>query len=58
MAFLRIKGKSKPIPKYSNLAVWDENILAKQGEKFEYGGVRIELVKSEDFDSIRLTKLD
>lgn len=57
MAFLRTKDNSKLIPKYSNLAVWDENIIAKQGEKFEYGGVQIELTKSGNFDSIKVTKL-
>jgi len=58
MAFLRIKGKLKPVPKFNNLAVWDENIYAKQGEKFEFGDIRIELTKSGDFDSITISKLN
>lgn len=57
LAFLRIKNPDHAVPKYSNLAMWDENIIAYQGDRFEYGNVRIELIKSAGFDTIKLSKI-
>lgn len=56
LAFLRIKGTTHPVPKNSNLAVWDENIIAYQGDSFEFENVRIELIKSSGYDSIKVSK--
>jgi hypothetical protein len=57
LSFLRIKKASHPVPKYSNLAVWDENIIAYQGDYFEYGNIRIELIKSDGYDTVKLSKI-
>jgi hypothetical protein len=57
LAFQRIKGASHPIPKYSNLAVWDENIIAYQGDAFEFNNIRIELSKSSSYDTVKVSKL-
>ena len=57
LAFQRIKGTPHQVPKWSNLAVWDENIIAYQGDAFEYSNVRIELIKSAGYDSVRVSKI-
>ena len=54
--FLRIKSNKYPLYEFKNIAMWDENIIAYQGDYFEYAGVKIELVKSGSFDSIRISK--
>ena len=56
LTFLRIKNPNHGVSQYRN-AMGDENIIAYQGDKFEYGNVRIELVKSAGFDTIKLSKI-
>lgn len=56
MYFLRNDGNGYPIQKFQNLAVWDENIIAYQGDSFTYKNIKITLSKSGDFDSVLVTK--
>ena len=54
--FLRITSKSHTLFEWQNLAMWDENIIAYEGDSFEFGGIRISLDSSAAFDTVLLTR--
>ena len=56
MVFLRNDGRNYPIQKSQNLAVWDENIIAYQGDSFSYKNIKVTLMKSGDFDTVLVSK--
>ena len=56
MYFLRNNGNKYPIQKFQNLAVWDENIIAYQGDSFSYKNLTIALTKSGDYDTVLVTR--
>lgn len=56
MVFLRNDAGKYPIQKYQNLAVWDENIIAYQGDSFSYKNIKVTLMKSSDFDTVLVSK--